>query len=117
MGKIYLNEINKNKAYRIVDIYKSKNTSKNPKIIYNFFNSKKIDLIIISSPINTHFKYLKYAYKFKKNIIIEKPIVENINQLRKLKKLNKNYKKKVMIHHNDVLTLKKLISEFKNKKK
>ena len=118
MGKIYLNEINKNKAYRIVDIYKSKNTSKNPKIIYNFFNSKKIDLIIISSPINTHFKYLKYAYKFKKNIIIEKPIVENINQLRKLIKLNKNYKKS-KIHHNDVLNFKKkkLNFDFKNKKK
>ena len=39
----------------------------------------------------------------KKNIIIEKPLVENNSQLKKLKLLNKDYKKKVMIHHNDLL--------------
>lgn len=119
MGKIYLKEINKNKQFKIVDILKHKNITNNRKIINNFFGSKRINLIIIASPIYTHFKYLKYAYKFEKNIIIEKPVVESSNQFRQLLELNKNYKKKVMIHHNDVLNFKKynLSNEFRNKKK
>ncbi len=118
MGKIYVKEINNNKNYRIVDVLKYKNISKNPKTINNFFKSNKIDLIIISSPINTHFKYLKYAYRFNKNIIIEKPIVENYYEFKKLLQINKNYKKKVMIHHNDILNIKKsnLINKFRNQK-
>ena len=103
MGKIYAKEIKKKKEFKIVDILEHKNILKNPNVIKKFFKSKKINLFIISSPINTHFKYLQHAYKEKKNIIIEKPLVENNGQLKKLKLLNKDYKKKVMIHHNDLL--------------
>ena len=107
MGKIFSKEIYKQKNFRIVDILKNKNIKKNPKIIKKFFKSKKINLIIITSPISTHFEYLKHAMKAKKNIIIEKPLVENESQLKKLFKLSKNYKKKVMIHHNDVINFEK----------
>ena len=103
MGKIYAKEIKKKKEFKIVDILEHKNILKNPNVIKKFFKSKKINLFIISSPISTHFKYLQHAYKEKKDIIIEKPLVENNNQLKKLKLLNKDYKKKVMIHHNDLL--------------
>ena len=103
MGKIYAKEIKKKKEFKIVDILEHKNILKNPDVIKKFFKSKKINLFIISSPISTHFKYLQHAYKEKKDIIIEKPLVENNNQLKKLKLLNKDYKKKVMIHHNDLL--------------
>ena len=103
MGKIYAKEIKKKKEFKIVDILEHKNILKNPNVIKKFFKSKKINLFIISSPISTHFKYLQHAYKEKKDIIIEKPLVENNSQLKKLKLLNKDYKKKVMIHHNDLL--------------
>jgi len=105
MGKIYAKEIKKKKEFQIVDILEHKNILKNPNVIKKFFKSKKINLFIISSPINTHFKYLQHAYKEKKDIIIEKPLVENNGQLKKLKLLNKDYKKKVMIHHNDLLNI------------
>ena len=108
MGKIYIKEINKNKNFKIIEILRHKNFKKETNIIKKFFNSKKINLFIISSPIRTHFKYLKYAYKAKKNIIVEKPIVENLSQLKKLIKINKNFPKKIMIHHNDVLNFEKL---------
>ena len=108
MGKIYIKEINKNKSFKIIEILRHKNFKKETNIIKKFFNSKKINLFIISSPIRTHFKYLKYAYKAKKNIIVEKPLVENIGQLKKLIKINKNFSKKIMIHHNDVLNFEKL---------
>jgi len=108
MGKIYIKEINKNKNFKVIEILRHKNFKKETNIIKKFFNSKKINLFIISSPIKTHFKYLKYAYKAKKNIIVEKPLVENLSQLNKLIKINKNFSKKIMIHHNDVLNFEKL---------
>ena len=37
---------------------------------------------------------MNYAIRNKKNIITEKPLVENFNQLQKLYKLNRNFKKK-----------------------
>ena len=59
MGKIYAKEIKKKKEFKIVDILEHKNILKNPNVIKKFFKSKKINLFIISSPISTHFKYLK----------------------------------------------------------
>ena len=108
MGKIYADEIKKNRGYKIIDIFNYNKLRNKPHLVKKFFYSKKTNLLIISSPINTHFKYLKYAYKSKKNIIVEKPLVENSYQLKKLLQLNKNFKKKIMIHHNDVLNLEKL---------
>ena len=108
MGKIYIKEINKNKNFQIIEILRYKNFKNEANRIKNFFNSKKINLFIITSPIKTHFKYLKYAYKAKKNIIVEKPLVENLSQLKKLIEINKKFSKKVMIHHNDVLNFEKL---------
>lgn len=108
MGKIYAKEINDNKRYRLVEILRHKEILKNSKEIDNFFKLKNINLFIIASPINTHFKYLELAYKLKKNIIIEKPLVENNSQLKKLIQLNKNFKEKIIIHHNDVINLEKI---------
>ena len=105
MGKIYAKEKKKKKEFKIVDILEHKKILKNPNVTKKFFKSKKINLFIISSPINTHFKYLQLAYEGGKNIIIEKPLVENHNQFKKLKLLNKDYNKKIMIHHNDLLNL------------
>ena len=45
--------------------------------------------------------------KNKKNIIVEKPLVKNFNELKKLSKLNRNFKQKIMIHHNDILNFEK----------
>lgn len=105
MGKIYFKEIKKLKEFKIIDILKKSHILKKKNAIDNFFNLKNIDLIIITSPINTHFEYLVKAHKFNKNVIIEKPFVENNNQLKEILKIYKNYKKKIMIHHNDIFNL------------
>ena len=42
-----------------------------------------------------------------KDIIVEKPIVKNLNELIKLKKKNKSFNGNILIHHNDVLNLEK----------
>tara|TARA_Y100000590_G_scaffold371900_1_gene434541 strand:- start:5252 stop:6085 length:834 start_codon:yes stop_codon:yes gene_type:complete len=107
MGKIFAKEIKKKSQFRLVDVLTKTKIKNGSQSIKNFFNSKNINLFIISSPIETHMKYLKLAYKAKKNIIIEKPIVKNLNQLKKLSNINKNYSKKIAIHHNDVLNFEK----------
>jgi len=111
MGKIYAKELNENKKFLLQSIITKKNIHQKPNLINLFF--KKNDLIIIATPIKTHFKFLKLALKNKKNVIIEKPVVQNLPELRKILKLSKNYKKKILIHHNDILNLKK-INCFKN---
>ena len=107
MGKIFAKEIKKKSQFRLVDVLTKTKIKNGSQSIKNFFNSKNINLFIISSPIETHMKYLKLAYKAKKNIIIEKPIVKNLNQLKKIYNINKNYSKKIAIHHNDVLNFEK----------
>lgn len=107
MGKIYAKEINDNKKFKLIDIITKKKINQNNKLL-NLFFKKKIDLVIVASPIETHFNYLKLAIKNNKNIILEKPIVKNYNQLKKIFYLTKNYKKKIFIHHNDILNLERL---------
>jgi len=113
MGKIYEEEIKKTKGFKLLEILDYKKLQRSPNKKKFFFSSKKINLIIISSPINTHYKYLKKVYKLNENFIIEKPLIENLTQLEIINKINKNFKKKNIIHHNDVLNIKKL--QFFNK--
>lgn len=108
MGKIYEKEIKKIKGFKIVEILNQKKLKEKPNILKKIFNNKKINLFIICSPLNTHFKYLNLAYKSKKNIIIEKPLVEKPYQLKKLRETHKKFKKNIIIHHNDVLNLENL---------
>lgn len=107
MGKIYANEIKKIKEFILIEILTSQSISRDPKAIESFFNLETIDLFIIASPINTHYKYLLLAHKANKHIIIEKPFVENTRQLKKVIKLFQNYKNKLIIHHNDILNFDK----------
>lgn len=111
MGKIYAKELNENKKFLLQNIITKKNIYQKLSLMNLFF--KKNDLIIIATPIKTHLKFIKLAIKNKKNIIIEKPVVQNLPELKKILKLSKNYKKKILIHHNDILNLKK-INYFKN---
>ena len=119
IGKVFANEIKKKNNFYLKKILTKKILNKDLISIKNFFNDKDIDVFIIASPIKTHFKYLKYAYGANKDIIIEKPLVENLDQFKKLLTLNKKFKKKIVIHHNDVLNFEKLnfMKDFLNFKK
>ena len=94
MGKIFAKEIKRKNNFNLKKILTKKILNKNLLSIKRFFNEKDIDVFIITSPISTHFKYLRYAYEANKDIIIEKPIVENLDQFKKLLTLNKKFKKK-----------------------
>ncbi len=119
MGKIFADEIKKKNNFYLKKILTKKILNKDLLSIKSFFNDKDIDVFIIASLIKTHFKYLRYAYAANKDIIIEKPLVENLDQFKKLLTLNKKFKKKIVIHHNDVLNFEKLnfMRDFSNIKK
>ena len=107
MGKAFQREIEKSNKFNLVKIFSKRDIRKKKQDIRKFFRSNIFDLIIITSPVDSHYQYLNYAMKNKKHIIVEKPLVENSNELKKLSKLNKNFKQKIMIHHNDILNFEK----------
>ena len=98
MGKAFQGEIEKSNKFNLVKIFSKRDIRKKKHDIRKFFRSNIFDLIIITSPVDSHYKYLNYAMKNKKNIIVEKPLVKNFNELKKLSKLNRNFKQKIMIH-------------------
>ena len=117
MSKNFQKEIKKSKKFNLVKIISRRDIIGNKQNIKKFFESDKYNLVIIASPVKSHFKYLSLAIKNKKDIIVEKPLVENLNELRKIKVLNRNYKQKIMIHHNDILNFEKFKILKKNHKK
>ena len=61
---------------------------------------KKIDSIHICTPVKSHFFYMKKFSKIKK-IIVEKPFLENLSQLKKIRdKLNK--KNNLLVNYTDL---------------
>ena len=68
---------------------------------YNkIFDDKNVDIIFISSPTNTHIKFIEEGIKRKKTIFCEKPLDLNINKIIKtLKKVKKN-KTKIQLGFN-----------------
>ena len=89
-------------------------------------NLKKISLseinaVIIASPAKTHWYYLKIFLKKKLSIVVEKPVINNVNQFSKLKSLISKFKNNFYINHSDLYSkhLKQVIKnrKFKNVKK
>ena len=65
-------------------------------VYYNSYNkaltNKKIDIVIISTPTNTHYKIAKAALLKKKHVVCEKPLSLKINEVKYLIKLSKKNK-------------------------
>ena len=59
----------------------------------------KIDLVVISTPTNTHFKISEYFLKKKINILVEKPLCTNVNKVKKLDNLAKKNKCKIFVDY------------------
>ena len=100
IGQMHAKNLNKNKEIRLMYIYeKIDQLSSKAKKLYgckiekNFnkiFNDKDVDIIFISSPTNTHIKFIEEGMKKNKTIFCEKPLDLNINKIvRTLKKVEK----------------------------
>jgi predicted dehydrogenase len=78
------------------------------------FKNKKINLVSIASYDDDHFSQIKKCIKYKKHIIVEKPMCLNSNQLEYIRGLLKN-NPKIKIISNLVLRKNSLFSAIKKK--
>ena len=62
---------------------------------YLIKNKKKIDYLVICVPNYLHFFYIKIGIKYNLNIICEKPLVLRTSEIKKIKSLQKKFKKKI----------------------
>ena len=84
-----LNNLNKaKKNFPLCQCYKD----------YRKLDSKKIDLVVISTPTKTHFKMANHFLN-KTNVLIEKPLALKLNDVVKLEKLSLRKKKKLFVDY------------------
>ena len=106
IGQMHAKNIYKNRNLRLFSVYeKSAILKKKAKKLYNckiennynnIFTNKNVDIIFISSPTNTHIKFIEQGIKSKKTIFCEKPLDLDIKKIMKTlaivkKKKTKNY--------------------------
>ena len=108
IGKKIFKKSLKKKNFSINKILKKKKTNLkllNVKFFTNFktfTKSKKNDGYIIATPLESHYEYARKIIKQNKPLVIEKPLVANLVELKKLYKKCKNYKQSVFINHSDL---------------
>ena len=110
IGQMHAENINKNKNLRLLYVYeKIDGLCKKAKNLYNckiqtnynkIFTDKAVDIIFISTPTNTHIKFIEEAMKSKKTIFCEKPLDLNINKIIKTFKEVKKYRPKIQLGFN-----------------
>ena len=110
IGQMHAENIDKNKNLRLLYVYeKIDGLCKKAKNLYNckiqtnynkIFTDKAVDIIFISTPTNTHIKFIEEGMKSKKTIFCEKPLDLNINKIIKTFKKVKKYKPKIQLGFN-----------------
>ena len=85
----------------ITKIFHPTKNSSDIRFTNNFDDLYENDLVVVASPNNTHFKYIKKLLKnFSGYIFCEKPPVTSIKELRYLQKISKKYKNKLFFNYN-----------------
>jgi myo-inositol 2-dehydrogenase/D-chiro-inositol 1-dehydrogenase len=110
IGQMHAANLSKHKEIKILYVYeKLSHLNKKAKKLYKciiennyhkIFSDKKIDIVFISSPTNTHIKFIEEAMKNKKTIFCEKPLDLNINKIIKTFKKVKKIKPKIQLGFN-----------------
>ena len=110
IGQMHAENLTKNKEIKLLYIYeKIPQLSNKAKKLYGckiendynkIFDDKNVDIIFISSPTNTHIKFIEEGMKRKKTIFCEKPLDLNINKIIKTLKKVKKIKPKIQLGFN-----------------
>ncbi len=104
IGQMHAQNIYHNKTLNLLYVYeKIDKLRKKAKNLYNckiernyknIFSDKRVDIVFISSPTNTHIKFIEEGIKYNKTIFCEKPLDLSINKIVKtFKKVKKNNSK------------------------
>ena len=128
-GPILARNIQANLQFNIYSICDSNSSNLNKAkniypncIFYNSFqkavNNSKIDIVIISTPTNSHYKFAKMALLKKKHVLCEKPLSLNLREVKNLISLSKKNKKFLFvdypfIYSESVSFIKKIITKKK----
>ena len=110
IGQMHAKNLSKHKEIKILYVYeKLSHLNKKAKKLYEciiennyykIFSDKRVDIAFISSPTNTHIKFIEEAMKNKKTIFCEKPLDLNINKIIKTFKKVKKIKPKIQLGFN-----------------
>ena len=110
IGQMHAKNLTKNKEIKLLYICEKVTQLRNKaqkiygcKIENNYnkiFDDKDVDIIFISSPTNTHIKFIEEGIKRKKTIFCEKPLDLNINKIIKTLKKVKKIKPKIQLGFN-----------------
>jgi len=110
IGQMHAKNINKNKDLNLLYVYeKIEILRKKAKKLYNcpvetnykkLFQDKKVDIIFISSPTNTHIKFIEEGMNYKKTIFCEKPLDLDIKKIKKTFNKVKKIKPKIQLGFN-----------------
>lgn len=80
-----------NQKYPQVKTYRS---------IESLLNDSEIELVVITSPNETHFPYAKAALEAGKHVIVEKPFTNSSNEAKQLVELSDLHKRVCSVYHN-----------------
>ncbi len=77
-----------------------------------------IELVVVNTPVQTHFEYVKMALEAGKNVVVEKPFTVNVSEAEELAKLAEEKGLFLSVYQNrrfdrDYLQVQKIISEQK----
>ncbi len=110
IGQMHAQNINKNKNLKLLYVYeKIDKLGQKAKKLYNciieknyknIFSDKKVDIIFISSPTNSHIRFIEEGIRYKKTIFCEKPLDLNISKIIKTYKKVKKNKSKIQLGFN-----------------
>jgi len=110
IGQMHAENLCKNKEIKLLYVYeKSNELNKKAKNLYDckiekdynkIFKDKTVDIIFISSPTNTHIKFIEEGIKTKKTIFCEKPLDLDINKIINTLKKVKKFKPKIQLGFN-----------------
>jgi len=95
--------------YPDADIYRS---------VEDMLQSADIELVIVNTPVQTHFEYVKMALEAGKNVIVEKPFTVNVSEAEELVRLAEEKGLFLSVYQNrrfdrDFLQVQKMINEYK----
>ena len=78
---------------------------------------KNIDLVSICSPSGLHYNHILESLKFRKNVIVEKPLCMNFKQMKIISSFSKKNKKKIfVVYQNRLNSLIKYVKNIIKKK-
>src|SRR5690606_40727363 len=61
---------------------------------------RSIELVIVNTPNYTHFEFAKESLEAGKHVLLEKPAVDNLDQLDKLSAISEKTGKKIFFYQN-----------------